>query len=78
MTFFIKGDLENAKQFFKSSKVHFSFVQFCMGGVSCLFFAVVLRVPLEGQSCILFIKALFDSRFHQASSLNGQNLENAD
>ena len=47
--------------------------------VECLvFFAVVLRVPLEGQSCILCIKELFDSFFHQASSLNGQNLENAD
>ena len=26
VTFFIKGDLENSKQFFKSSEVHFSLV----------------------------------------------------
>ena len=26
VTFFIKGDLENAKQFFKSSKVYFCFL----------------------------------------------------
>ena len=26
VTFFIKGDLENAKQFFKSSKVYFCYL----------------------------------------------------
>ena len=51
VTFFIKGDLENAKQFFKSSKVYFCYLLLLVEGSNSQRLGSATEIDATKRSC---------------------------